>query len=166
MQALKLGRYDEAQRHLEFVRLASHRDAIAIPTLFAATGYETLIYDCMIGDNILFQRADGTPCGGGQTRSFTYDSLERLSSATNPEMEGNTLRYGYDENGNITSKSGSGSAALQVSLTYDALNRVKTRDYNDGTTPPVTYCYDGASWSGSFGGCNGFPAAPSKGHLT
>jgi glucose-6-phosphate 1-dehydrogenase len=24
-----------------------------------ATGYETLIYDCMIGDNILFQRADG-----------------------------------------------------------------------------------------------------------
>jgi glucose-6-phosphate 1-dehydrogenase len=24
-----------------------------------APGYETLIYDCMIGDNILFQRADG-----------------------------------------------------------------------------------------------------------
>ena len=23
-----------------------------------ATGYETLIYDCMIGDNIVFQRAD------------------------------------------------------------------------------------------------------------
>jgi len=28
-----------------------------------ATGYETLIYDCMIGDNILFQRADGVEAG-------------------------------------------------------------------------------------------------------
>jgi glucose-6-phosphate 1-dehydrogenase len=27
------------------------------------TGYETLIYDCMIGDNILFQRADGVEAG-------------------------------------------------------------------------------------------------------
>src|SRR5207244_13231011 len=28
-----------------------------------STGYETLIYDCMIGDNILFQRADGIEAG-------------------------------------------------------------------------------------------------------
>src|SRR4029078_9458772 len=28
-----------------------------------ATGYETLIYDCMIGDNILFQRADSVEAG-------------------------------------------------------------------------------------------------------
>jgi glucose-6-phosphate 1-dehydrogenase len=28
-----------------------------------ATGYETLLYDCMIGDNILFQRADGVEAG-------------------------------------------------------------------------------------------------------
>src|SRR4030088_50783 len=28
-----------------------------------STGYETLIYDCMIGDNILFQRADGVEAG-------------------------------------------------------------------------------------------------------
>jgi glucose-6-phosphate 1-dehydrogenase len=28
-----------------------------------STGYETLIYDCMIGDNILFQRADSVEAG-------------------------------------------------------------------------------------------------------
>jgi glucose-6-phosphate 1-dehydrogenase len=28
-----------------------------------STGYETLIYDCMVGDNILFQRADGIEAG-------------------------------------------------------------------------------------------------------
>jgi len=107
-----------------------------------------------------------SPCGGGQVRSFAYDSLKRLSAATNPEMDGNTLHYGYDENGNVTSKSGSGSAALLVSYSYDSLNRVKTRDYGDGITPPVTYCYDGTSWSGGFGGCNGAPATPFRGHLT
>jgi glucose-6-phosphate 1-dehydrogenase len=28
-----------------------------------ATGYETLIYDCLIGDNMLFQRADSIEAG-------------------------------------------------------------------------------------------------------
>jgi glucose-6-phosphate 1-dehydrogenase len=28
-----------------------------------STGYETLIYDCMLGDAILFQRADGVEAG-------------------------------------------------------------------------------------------------------
>src|SRR5258708_38624063 len=30
-----------------------------------SSGYETLIYDCMIGDAILFQRADAIEAGGG-----------------------------------------------------------------------------------------------------
>jgi len=30
---------------------------------FRSIGYETLIYDCMIGDAILFQRADGVEAG-------------------------------------------------------------------------------------------------------
>lgn len=36
----------------------------------AATGYETLIYDCMIGDNILFQRADGVEAGWRAVEPF------------------------------------------------------------------------------------------------
>jgi len=35
-----------------------------------ATGYETLIYDCMIGDNILFQRADGIEAGWRAVQPF------------------------------------------------------------------------------------------------
>jgi len=35
-----------------------------------ATGYETLIYDCMIGDAILFQRADGIEAGWRAVQPF------------------------------------------------------------------------------------------------
>src|SRR5262249_49381888 len=35
-----------------------------------STGYETLIYDCMIGDAILFQRADGVEAGWRVVQPF------------------------------------------------------------------------------------------------
>jgi glucose-6-phosphate 1-dehydrogenase len=35
-----------------------------------ATGYETLLYDCMIGDNILFQRADSVEAGWRAVQPF------------------------------------------------------------------------------------------------
>jgi glucose-6-phosphate 1-dehydrogenase len=35
-----------------------------------STGYETLIYDCMIGDNILFQRADSVEAGWSAVQPF------------------------------------------------------------------------------------------------
>lgn len=107
----------------------------------------------------------GSPCAGGQTREFTYDSLERLATARDPELGPNPLSYGYDANGNVTSKQSPGPPALLVSFTYDSLNRLKTREYSDGT-PAVTLCYDGKIWNGSFGGCNGSPASPARGRLT
>jgi len=39
---------------------------------------------------------------GSQTRSFAYDSLKRLSSASNPES--GTINYSYDNTGIFTSK--------------------------------------------------------------
>lgn len=39
---------------------------------------------------------------GTQTRTFVYDSLKRLTSATNPES--GTITYQYDNNGNLTQK--------------------------------------------------------------
>lgn len=39
---------------------------------------------------------------GSQTRSFVYDSLKRLQSATNPES--GTVSYSYDNNGNLLTK--------------------------------------------------------------
>jgi RHS repeat-associated protein len=136
--------------------------------------YDTY-YEYDLLDNLTFSRQTGicgssnpitSPCSGGQTRSFTYDSLKRLSSATNPELGGNSIGYWYDDNGNLTSKLSSGSPSLLINYSYDSLNRVQTRDYSDGTTSPVTYCYDGRTWNGSVGGCSGTPSAPSKQRLT
>lgn len=76
---------------------------------------------------------------GAQTRSFVYDSLSRLKSATNPES--GTINYGYDNNGNLTTKSDARS--ITTTYAYDALNRVISRSYNDNNvTPAVSYFYD------------------------
>jgi YD repeat-containing protein len=104
---------------------------------------------------------------GAQARSFTYDSLSRLTSATIPES--GTTRYKYDANGNLVLKidprQRTGTLTLPdcaapyagsqvaVCYAYDSLNRIQSRTYNDGT-PNVSYTYDDAS------------AANSKGRLT
>ncbi|MGP0094948.1 MAG: glucose-6-phosphate dehydrogenase [Xanthobacteraceae bacterium] len=45
-----------------------------------ATGYETLIYDCMTGDQTLFQRADGVEAGWRAVQPF-LDAWSRASAA-------------------------------------------------------------------------------------
>jgi YD repeat-containing protein len=88
-------------------------------------------------------------CGGApncsQTRTFVYDSLSRLKSATNPES--GLIQYVYDNNSNLTQKT---DARLVVTnYIYDALNRVTNRNYtapgglaNYQATPNVSYTYD------------------------
>jgi glucose-6-phosphate 1-dehydrogenase len=44
-----------------------------------STGYETLIYDCMIGDNILFQRADGVEAGWRAVQPF-FDAWKKAGA--------------------------------------------------------------------------------------
>ena len=76
---------------------------------------------------------------GTQTnRTFSYSSLSRLVSATNPES--GTISYSYDNNGNLTAKTDARS--ISTAYTYDELNRVKTRNYSDNATPNVAYTYD------------------------
>ncbi len=83
---------------------------------------------------------------GVQTRTFAYNSLSRLLSATNPES--GTISYGYDPNGNLTSKTD--ARGVNTDYVYDALSRVTNRNYSlTGSTPPnyqaspnVTYFYD------------------------
>ena len=45
-----------------------------------STGYETLIYDCMIGDNILFQRADSVEAGWQAVQPF-LDAWKKAGGA-------------------------------------------------------------------------------------
>jgi YD repeat-containing protein len=93
---------------------------------------------------------------GVQTRSFTYDSLNRLISAVNVES-GRTC-YLYDNDGNLSSRtqvanSNCGGGIL-TSYNYDYLNRMTSKVMPEGT---VTYTYDqgpygiGRLYSVSFG---------------
>lgn len=83
---------------------------------------------------------------GVQTRTFVYSSLKRLTSAANPES--GTISYGYDNNGNLTSKVDARS--ITSTFVYDSLNRVTSRSYSDGT-PAVAYTYDAAGVANSKG---------------
>jgi RHS repeat-associated protein len=94
-----------------------------------------------------------------RVRRFTYDSLSRLLTATNPES--GTITYLYDNDGELSQKTSpapnqTGSATQTVSFCYDPLHRVTGKGYGAQScplaTPVVTYTYDS--------GTN------AKGHLT
>jgi RHS repeat-associated protein len=100
------------------------------------------------------QKGSGTPYRG---RTYTYDSLARLTQAVTPES--GTINYLYDYVGNITSKVmpqpnlTSGAGTETTNYTYDQLNRLTGKSYLQGTvsdpnTPAVAYWYDGSSPTG------------------
>jgi RHS repeat-associated protein len=98
--------------------------AISSPTLPTYYSYDTLGNLTQIGQ-------------GEQTRTFTYNSLSRLLSATNPES--GTFQYSYDANGNLLTKTDARN--ISTTYTYDALNRATFRNYSDDT-PDISYVYD------------------------
>ena len=83
---------------------------------------------------------------GSQSRTFVYDSLSRLTSATNPES--GTTSFSYDKNGNLTERTD--ARGVEATYSYDALNRLTERSYSyTGTdsgvsleTTRVDYAYD------------------------
>jgi YD repeat-containing protein len=93
---------------------------------------------------------------GSRQRTFTYDLLSRLLTASNPES--GTITYSYDANGNLTSKTSpapnqTGSATVTVAYCYDALNRPTSRAYTTSsacpqTSPVATYLYDQSTYNG------------------
>lgn len=106
---------------------------------------------------------------GVQNRYFMYDSLGRLLRVRQPEQEINatltttgnpdnngwTAGFSYDNNGNVLTATDANG--ITITNTYDALNRLLTMAYSDGT-PTVTHYYDG----------DGLPSTPpfSRGKLT
>jgi RHS repeat-associated protein len=79
---------------------------------------------------------------GSQTRTFAYDSLKRLTSATNPES--GTVSYTYDNNGNLLTRTDARS--ITTTIAYDVLNRPTSKSYNDNPqTPTVNFYYDSQS---------------------
>ena len=104
--------------------------------------------------------ANGTGCSGPSSgdaaspwrvRRFTYDSLSRLLTASNPES--GTISYAYDANGNVSTKTSpapnqprGGTATQTISFCYDVLNRITGKAYLQQncplSSPVATYGYD------------------------
>ena len=123
--------------------------------------YETYYsYDALNNLNVVTQHA--------QTRTFAYDALSRLVSATNPES--GHVTYAYDPNGNLIEKTD--AREVKTTINYDALNRARSKVYSGtpgaaaavaNATPPMNYFYD--DYTGLPSGAPSFPSTPSKGRL-
>jgi RHS repeat-associated protein len=96
---------------------------------------------------------------GSHTRTFTYDSLSRLLTSSNPET--GQITYTYDANGNVLTKTDARNITTNYSPSghpIDALNRVTGVSYSNGD-PSLTFTYDGT-------GCLGLSACQNIGHRT
>jgi YD repeat-containing protein len=123
------------------------------------------VYDSL--NNLSTVNQAGLSRDAPRNRSFTYDSLSRLIAAGNPEAASLavppslscagayganwTACYGYDANGNLSSKTDNRS--IITSYSYDALNRLMSKTYfNDpACTPWSYYQYDSASSQNGIG---------------
>jgi len=117
--------------------------------------YQT-VYTYNALDNLI-----GVVQNGSRNRSFAYDAMSRLLCEANPEISSatcpnpdngaytaGTVRYGYDSNGNQTSRiapapNQTGSATVTTNYTYDLLHRLRAKSYSDGT-PTANFYYDAA----------------------
>lgn len=70
-------------------------------------------------------------------RTFTVDSLGRTVTVVEPES--GTTSYTYDNNSNLSTKTD--ARGITTTYNYDALNRVTSISYSDGT-PGNYYTYD------------------------
>ncbi|HKD79237.1 MAG TPA: hypothetical protein VKH81_06050, partial [Candidatus Angelobacter sp.] len=95
------------------------------------------------------QRGGTTDSTQWRVRTFTYNSLSQLLTATNPES--GTISYVYDLDGNLLQKTSpapnqTGAATQTVSYCYDELHRVTGKGYGAQscplTAPVVSYVYD------------------------
>jgi RHS repeat-associated protein len=133
----------------------------------SSLNYETdYAYDAL--NNLLsVTQKGGASSGSWRNRSFVYDGLSRLTSATN--LESGTLVYSYATSGGglcagdpsaVCTKTApspnqpaTGTATVTATYTYDAMNRLTGESYADtysgnSATPSVSYGYDGVALTG------------------
>jgi RHS repeat-associated protein len=103
------------------------------------------IYDA--GNNVT-QIVQGT-----ETRSYSYDGLSRLVSSSSPETGSNSYSYTTAAGGLCGGSSllicrKTDARGITTTNSYDALSRITSTVYSDGTTPEVQYFYDQTTFDG------------------
>jgi RHS repeat-associated core domain len=96
---------------------------------------------------------------GSHQRNFTYDSLSRLLTSSNPEV--GTITYGYNNDGLLVSKTDARNITTNYSPSdgqIDALHRVTKISYSNGD-PSIIYRYDETN-------CLGLSTCHNVGHRT
>jgi len=78
---------------------------------------------------------------GQQTRTYTYDSIGNLLTSKIPETNYSTVTSTYTPSAMISQKTD--ARGVIASYGYDALNRLSSITYNDGT-PAISLIYGGA----------------------
>jgi RHS repeat-associated protein len=87
---------------------------------------------------------------GSQSRTYIYDYLSRVVSATTPETKSIAVTYSYMNGPAVCSPNPSSVCSktdgmgVTTTYTYDVLGRLTKKTYTDGT-PTVNYYYDGGS---------------------
>jgi RHS repeat-associated protein len=117
-------------------------------------------YDALGNLRSVTQWGGVTGPSGGLSRSFSYDSLSRLITASNPETgtvcygvwSGTSCVNGYDANGNLLYKTD--ARGVITSYRYDALNRLLSKRYSNDPVNTPTACYEYDSSSIASAGAN------------
>ncbi len=131
----------------------------------AGLNYETdYLYDPL--NNLLSVNQKGGSANSAlwRTRTFSYDSLSRLLTSSNPEV--GTISYKYDSDTNCASPnsfigllvSKTDARGIRTCAQYDALNRETVLNYSNGDAT-ITTTYDQAA-------CLGLPACQNIGRRT
>jgi RHS repeat-associated protein len=123
-------------------------NAVLTATRHITTTYGYDVFDHLVS---VSQGAMDHVNGGslaGQTRSYTYDDLGRLTGATTPES-GAVTNYYTDAADNacagdpsLVCRTANARGIVKTLIYNDPLNRITGVSYSDNTTPSVTYSYD------------------------
>jgi RHS repeat-associated protein len=100
-------------------------------------------YDALNNLLTVNQKGNTTDSTKWRARTFTYNSLSQLLTATNPES--GTITHTYDSDGNVQTKLDARSDTTTDA--YDALNRLTGKTYSNGD-PAISYFYDQTSYNG------------------
>jgi YD repeat-containing protein len=100
---------------------------------------------------------------GTETRTYSYDGLSRLVASSSPESGSNSYSFTTTSGGQCGGSPllicvKTDARGIKTTNTYDALNRIISSVYSDGT-PEVQYFYDQSAF-------DGLTIANGKGRLT